>query len=364
MRQTFAELDESEFGFMVPPKGVSKPPRFIVRSAAEVSAMPATQWAIRHVLPVVGLATIYGPSGSGKSFLAFDMTAIMGEAGSFFGHGVPSQLRVVILCLEAAGGVPQRVKAWEVARGRPFPKNVSFVFDAFSIMDGGDVSDLVAAIEACGGADVLLIDTLNQCMAGADENAARDAGQVIANLGFIQRALDCLVIAVHHSGKDESRGMRGHSSLHAAMDAVIAVSRNSVSREWTLAKSKDGQDGQDHPFTLEVVEVGTDFMGDPITSCVVRSIDAPTERAPQPPKGGNQRVVYDALLPLFKASTAFGKAGAPPTRPCLALDQAVEAVKGHLVVDQKRQAERARLAIQGMTGAGILGHSEGWIWMR
>lgn len=364
MRQTFAELDESEFGFTVPPKGVSKPPRFIVRSAAEVSAMPATQWAIRHVFPVVGLATIYGPSGSGKSFLAFDMTAIMGEAGSFFGHGVPSQLRVVILCLEAAGGVPQRVKAWEVARGRPFPKNVSFVFDAFSIMEGGDVSDLVAAIEACGGADVLLIDTLNQCMAGADENAARDAGQVIANLGFIQRALDCLVIAVHHAGKDESRGMRGHSSLHAAMDAVIAVTRNSISREWSLVKSKDGQDGQSHPFTLEVVEVGTDFMGDPITSCVVRSIDAPTERAPRPPTSRNQKIVYDALTPLLMASTDFGKASAPPTRPCLELELVVEQVKGRIAAEPRRQAARVREAITGMVASGVLGFNEGWLWLK
>ncbi len=362
MRQAFADLDEREFGFMAPP--ANDRPRYQSLDAAGVTAIPDVPWAVRHVFPALGIATIYGPSGSGKSLLMLELASSLAAARSFFGHGVPNVHRVFILCLEAAGGQKRRIKAQEIARERPFPESVRFIFDSFNIMDGADVSDLVSSIEAEGGADVLIIDTLNQAMPTGDENAARDAAQVIANMGFLQRALGCLVIAVHHSGKDESKGMRGHSSLHAAMDAVVSVTRTSTMREWTLTKSKDEADGKAHPFTLEVVEVGTDFMGDPITSCVVRSIDAPAERAPRPPTSRNQKIVFDALQPLLKTATDFGKAGAPPTRPCLDLESVVEQVKGRIAAEPRRQAARVREAITGMVASGVLGFNEGWLWLK
>ena len=40
---------------------------------------------------------------------------------------------------------------------------------------------------------------------------------------MLQATLGGLVLAIHHSGKDAGRGLRGHSSLHAALDAVIEV---------------------------------------------------------------------------------------------------------------------------------------------
>lgn len=358
--QSLAEFDLAAFAEAEP----AAPARYELLSAADLHALPELQWAVRSVLPSEGLAAIYGASGSGKSFLALDLMASLGEAFSWFGHGVPRVHKVIGLVLEGEGGFRRRVIAWEAARGRDFTKRVRFTFDAFNLLEGGDLSELATAIKINGGCDVLFIDTLNRAMPGADENSARDASALVANLGWLQRVLGCLVVVVHHTGKNEAAGMRGHSSLFAAMDAVIEVKRTPGAREWSLTKSKDDTDGISHPFTLESVEIGRDVMGDPITSCVVRSIDAPIDRSPRPPKGGNQRVVYDALLPLFKASTSYGKAGAPPTRPCIELNQAVEAVKGHLVVEPKRQAERARLAIQGLTGSGILGQFEGWLWMR
>lgn len=356
---TDAELLDSESGYVE-----SAPPRFQLLSATDLRAMPEMEWAVRSVFPAVGISTIYGPSGSGKSFIALEAVACLAEARSFFGHGVARAHRVVVVVLEGEAGFRRRVLAMEEARGRPFPKSVRFVFDALNLLEGGDLADLATAIELNGGADVVVIDTLNRAMPGADENSSRDASTLVSNLGWLQRAIGGLVIAIHHSGKDETKGMRGHSSLHAAMDAVISVTRTPGMREWSVAKSKDDVDGGTHPFTLEVVEIGRDFMGDPITSCVVRSIDTPVERTPRPPSGGNQRIIYMALSELFRAGGAYGKPGAPPTRPCLQLDEAIEATKGRLAVEPKRQAERARLAINNMVATGVLGCSEGWIWLN
>jgi hypothetical protein len=64
--------------------------------------------------------------------------------------------------------------------------------------------------------------------------------------------------------------MRGHSSLFAALDAAIEVTRNGDDvRAWKLAKSKDGEDGKSHGFNLRVIGLGEDEDGDPVTSCVI-----------------------------------------------------------------------------------------------
>ena len=79
----------------------------------------------------------------------------------------------------------------------------------------------------------------------------------------------CLV--VHHTGKDSTKGLRGHSSLFAALDAAVEVTREGDRKEWRIAKAKDGQDGAAHPFRLEVVQLDPDDEGEPVSSCVVRS---------------------------------------------------------------------------------------------
>lgn len=82
-----------------------------------------------------------------------------------------------------------------------------------------------------------------------------------------------------------------------------------------------------------------------------------------PPKSGNQRIVWDALQDVLKASAHYGQAGAPPTRPCVKLEDAIERTRGRLVCDSKRQTERTQAAITGLASRGLLEHREGWLWI-
>jgi hypothetical protein len=41
------------------------------------------------------------------------------------------------------------------------------------------------------------------------------------------------VMFVHHAGKDSQKGLRGHSSLLAALDTVIKVSNAANQRIWS-----------------------------------------------------------------------------------------------------------------------------------
>lgn len=347
-----------------PPEVEASPaPRFHLLNSDDLMAMPPMRWAVHCVLPAEGLAAMFGPSGSGKSFLVGDLVARLGEGENWFGYRIRIPRRVVMVALEGEAGIRNRVQAWSMAHNRSFPPAVTFVLQPFRLNERSDVLALAAAIDSAGGADVVVVDTLNRAAPGADENSSRDMGILLEHCKELQGMVGGLLLLVHHTGKDQTKGMRGHSSLLAALDAAIEVSRTDDRREWTLAKSKDGRDGQAHAFRLEVVELGEDEDGETVTSCVVRADDAPPIHRPKPPKGGNQRIVYDALGALFRESSDFGKGGAPAMRPCVDLEHAIAQVKDRLAVDPKRRAERVRQAINGMVATGVMGHNDGWIWL-
>lgn len=339
------------------------PERFRLMTADELAALPPVRWRVRGVLPQEGIAAIYGPPGSGKSFLALDMLAAIAAGRWWFGYRVQAA-PVLYIALEGEAGIAQRVQAHQSRHGGA--ERMRFLASPLDLRQPTDRADIARAAKAAGLAGgVLCIDTLAASAPGMDENASADMGEIIAGLKALQSELGGLVLAVHHSGKDQARGMRGHSSLLGALDAVIEVSRNDDRREWRTAKSKDGSDGDAHPFRLEVVELGTDSDGEPITSCAIEPTERPAEgiRRAALPGGGNQRLAYDAIAAALKDVRAFGKATAPPGRPCIELEAAVTAAAAALPCEQKRRRERAQQAVTGLVSRGNLKHQDGWLWL-
>jgi putative DNA primase/helicase len=334
-------------------------PRYKLLGADELRDLPPLAWRVRGVLPAVGLAALYGPSASGKSFLAFDMAAAIAEGCRWFDCRVESA-PVVYAALEGEAGFKLRAQAWEVRRGRALSAGLRMMLQPFKLTEPQDVADLAAVVPA--GA-VVMVDTLNRAAPTADENSSRDMGEILEAAKTLQAATGGLVVLVHHTGKNAAAGLRGHSSLFAAMDAAIEVSRDGDRREWKVAKSKDGMDGEAHPFKLQVEALGVEQTGEAITSCVVMRDTAANEvRGVKLPQGGNQRTVLEALRPMFKAGTT-GKPGAPPLRPCIELEAAVSAGAAKLTCPTDRRVTRARDAIGGLVARGVLGCNEGWIWL-
>ncbi len=335
-------------------------PRYKLLGADELRDLPPLAWRVRGVLPAVGLAALYGPSASGKSFLAFDMAAAIAEGQRWFDCRIEAA-PVVYAALEGEAGFKLRAQAWEVSRGRSLPDGLRMMLQPFKLTDEQDVIDLAAVVPA--GA-VVVLDTLNRAAPTADENSSRDMGEILEAAKTLQTLTHGLVLLVHHTGKNAAAGLRGHSSLFAAMDAAIEVSREGDRREWKVAKSKDGQDGEAHPFKLHVEVLGTEPTGEATTSCVVmRDTAAKDVRAVKLPQGGNQRAVLDALRPLFKDGTT-GKPGAPPLRPCIELEAAVSAGAGKLTCPTDKRTSRTREAITGLVARGVLGCNEGWLWQQ
>ena len=230
--------------------------------------------------------------------------------------------------------------------------------------------ELADAVTASGGAGgLLVIDTLNRAASGADENTSRDMGEVIDAAKTLQAEFGGLVLLVHHSGKDQTKGLRGHSSLNAALDASVEVVKLDNRREWRIDKAKDGTDDAGQVFKLLQVEIGRHDDGEPITSCVVLPEDGEREwtRRALPPKSGTQKVVLDALGEIIRHEGDPALPGAPATlprgRPALQVERAINQIRGHLACDPKRRTERTQQAMTALQARGLITIETGLVWM-
>ena len=291
-------------------------------------------YSIKGVL-AEGLAVIYGPSGDGKTFFTLDAAAHIAGGIPWRGRRVRRGL-VVYVAAEAGASILRRFYAWrERAIGESSEGRIplAILTRGVNLLDPVAVTGLLdelraIATEAGLALALVVFDTLSRSMQGGDENSAADMTDLVAAADRIRDELSAGVVLVHHSGKDTTKGARGHSSLFAAADCVISV----VERCATIEKSRDGLQGEKFPFALDVVDLGLDTDGDPLTTCVVRHLDE-TEpgRRPAPKLSGVARL---ALQALGEAIEAHGRA-MPQTSTIPAGVRAV-------TLDQWRTAFRTR----------------------
>jgi hypothetical protein len=306
----------------------------------QLQSLPKTTWRVKGLFPEHGLGSIYGPSGSGKSFLALDLMAAVACGSAFYGHKT-TQCPVVYVALEGTGGIAKRVEAYETHHMIKLPPTFRIVTDMLSLFSSEASVFAEAVIEAGLNEGVIVIDTLAQSAPGSDENSSAHMGLIISNAQLLQRMTNGLVVLIHHTGKDASRGARGHSSLYAALDAALEVKRTPNGLEWLSGKVKDGESGNATPFRLERVVLGKDEDGDEISSCVAVG-DLLRKPTLTQPSGKNQKAVLDALLLKFGAGTT------------IATNEALDIAKASLPNQTKNTTQRAKEALQGLLEIGRL----------
>jgi hypothetical protein len=261
---------------------------------------PRPRWRVKNLLPETGVALIYGPTGSGKTFLSLDLVAsIIG--GVCWGRSelIVRRGRVMYVAAEGPGGFRNRVEALKKE-----DRDMSGLFVipvAPQITSDQLVDDLIRAIREVGGTDVIVLDTLSQVTSGIDENSS-EMGAAIRAAARLREAFNCLVVFIGHTGKEQSKGHRGWSGVIAAVDTAIEVVASNSIRTATVTKQRDGESGMEYSFVLRSVPLGRDDDGDLITTCVLDYRDAPPATTKvNKPKGHNQTIVYDAIREAITA---------------------------------------------------------------
>jgi hypothetical protein len=138
-----------------------------------------------------------------------------------------------------------------------------------------DVDLFVQQVRDVGGegASLVIIDTLSQSMAGKNENAPADMTAAISAAKRIMDGLGAGVLIIHHSGKNEAAGARGHSSLRASTDTELEVRQDPDGLCcMTAKKQKEGETGAEWYHRMEQVEMGLDQDGDAITTAIVNPV--------------------------------------------------------------------------------------------
>ena len=235
---------------------------------------------VKGILEREQLSVMRGDAGCGKTFLALDLSLHVAAGLDWFGRRV-NQGAVIYIAAEAGRGIINRVAAFKRAHGYDDDAAIPFAAITSAVdlchAEAGDVDRLISLIREANfdPLALLVIDTVSRALAGGNENSPDDMGALVRSLDTLRDELRCHAAAVHHVGKDVSKGGRGHSLLHCAVDTELEVVHNEVTgiRTATIVKQRDGPTEGQIAFQLRQVELGYNVDGDLITSCIVEAAD-------------------------------------------------------------------------------------------
>lgn len=236
-------------------------------------------WAVKGLIPTSGITVLYGASGSGKTFLAAHLALCIASGADFLKHKVKNRGTVIYLAAESPTSLERRLAVMskldktgyggykfsgqEVAI---FKGNIDLFNKPDSVMEAIKVffDPLLDPIGIC------IIDTLSAAYAGLDENSG-DMALVVKQAENISRELLCPVVIVHHTGKDTTRGLRGHSSLRGNIEQALYVDYSNGQRSIKVDKIKDEKLGDEVSFDLISIDTGiVDEDGEIVKGCLVQ----------------------------------------------------------------------------------------------
>lgn len=271
-------------------------PQFKLIPFNEITHSREINYVIRGLIPREGLILVYGAPKCGKSFWVMDMTLHVALGWKYRGRKV-RQGNVVYIACEGVSGVTARIEAFRQTKLTENADLTPFYLIGATldlIKQHKKLQDDIKYALKDTPIHIIVIDTLNRSLAG-DENSSVDMGNYIKAADALREYFKCAVIIIHHCGYDATHA-RGHTSLPAALDAQIAITRDKDTDMIVteLQFMKDGDTEDKLYSSLEKVEIGDDDEGDPITSCIIVSKDRPeTESKPRLTK--QTQIAFDSL---------------------------------------------------------------------
>lgn len=300
-------------------QGAQQPTSLPLIYASDITVSDAAVDFVEGLFCEGALTVVYGDSNVGKTFIVLDVAMHVALGLPWRGREV-EQGAVIYCALEGVAGIRNRVAAWLRFHRRHATSRSDVPFgvipSAINLLDNeADVEGLIQTILTVAAdlgrpVKLVVIDTLSRALAGGNENASEDMGAIVKSADRIRQATGAMLCFIHHSGKDAARGARGHSLLRAATDTEVEIIRPEGSEVATIKVTKQRELDMDDPgaFRLEVVELGTNRRGKPMTSCVAVQADAP------PPRERRVKLSNAAAIGRQALENAIAKHGTRTTR--------------------------------------------------
>ena len=211
---------------------------------------------------------------------------------------------VVYIAGEGHGGIGARIKACRIHHQINAGIPIYILRHQINLRSSTeDINSLMLAVAELSETrqlkiDLIVIDTLARAFGGGNENSSEDMGAFITSCGHLQQVFDAALLIIHHSGKDQAKGLRGHSSLLGAVDTELELLRFDDQPRGVvhISKQKDGEDGVRYGFEMVEIEVdeaspATLSLDEPRKSLAVNPSDeAAKEAAKEAKKVGLTRV--------------------------------------------------------------------------
>jgi putative DNA primase/helicase len=247
--------------------------KFKALTIQDIQRMPPVNWLIDKIFPVNSFCMIYGEPGQKKTFLALDMALSIASNQEWHEREVKAGT-VLYIAGEGVGGLNKRIGAW-MAHYALDASEIDFMVVpvAVNFISEEDINQLIALIDDTGKQyRAIFIDTVARAILGGDENSSTDMGKFVAGCDAVRNHTGATIIGIHHSGKDDSRGMRGSSSLMGAVDTVLKVEQNEDTKNITVTmkKQKDEEEIQPLTFASKLIEFG---IGQ--SSIILEAIETP-----------------------------------------------------------------------------------------
>jgi hypothetical protein len=238
----------------------------------EIQLLPKREPLIEGVFDVGAMSALVGASGAYKTGIAVDWAGHIGTGMAWRRHHTRKGV-ALYLAVEGGRGIAERFEAWRRHNGvNADGGDVYVIPEPIDLAHGeADTKLLLERTASIGRVDFIVADTLSRSLAGGDENSSKDMGGFVRNCDLIRGETGAHICVLHHLGKDESRGARGHSLLKAALDTELMATKTGRVGALELTKQRDGLDGTRWGFAIEPVDVS-----DGKRSFVVVSADTPT----------------------------------------------------------------------------------------
>lgn len=263
-----------------------------------------TSWLVKDFFELNAVSMIWGPPGSGKSFVALDIAACVSQGVHWNGHRV-EQGAVFYFAGEGHEGIGRRLDAWTIGTGVDCSEDFfisDFAINMFNEEEAKSVVEEIRNTITKNPVKLVVIDTLARSMIGGDENSAVDMSKFMNILDrFLIKPLKINVMIIHHSGVAGGR-YRGSTAIQGALDQEFEVTKDPVIKKFICHKMKDAIKPPTQKFELKSVYIDTyeDQWGDKSESTSAYSKFMDQSHLTAAPVSAEKVLTHDVFLEFIK----------------------------------------------------------------